>query len=139
MSLTDHSLLLRADHDSAANLISVPQHCSWLPILSKDWAQCSGNGLACLHYGFYVATMISWGYIVATKEFDSHIVAINIVRRFCTVHRSITTRDTKVLWAQILLIPPAGPSYNMCALTCLETESNVALHMAALPLRHFIL
>ena len=27
-----------------------PQHCSWLPILSKDWAQCSGNGPAGPHY-----------------------------------------------------------------------------------------
>ena len=31
--------------------------------------------------------------------------------------------------------PPAGPSCYRYALTCLETEINLAPHMAALPLR----
>ena len=32
--------------------------------------------------------------------------------------------------------PPTGPSRHRCAPTCLETESSLALHMAASPLRH---
>ena len=34
--------------------------------------------------------------------------------------------------------PPAGPSCYMCAPTCLETENNLAPHMAPSPLRHII-
>ena len=38
------------------------------------------------------------------------------------------------LSVQIPLSPPAGPSFHRCALTCLETENN----LAASPLRHTI-
>ena len=44
-------------------------------------------------------------------------------------------RDMKVLrdrWLESHCSPPAGPSCHRCALTCLETESNLAPHMAAI-------
>ena len=54
--------------------------------------------------------------------------------RACTLRHASVER----LWVQIPLSPPAGPSCHRCAPTCLETESNLAPHMAASPLRHVI-
>ena len=54
--------------------------------------------------------------------------------------RPCTSRHANVerLWVRIPQSSPAEPSCHRCGPTCLKTESNLAPHMAASPLRHVI-